>query len=280
MIKNLEEKNFTYNTSDGVYFDTSKFINYAELAHIDIDGLQKGKRIEDEKNEKKNKTDFALWKFSPKDQKRQMEWESPWGIGFPGWHIECSAMSKTILGDHLDIHTGGIDHIPVHHTNEIAQSESVSDDGKRFVNFWMHVNFLNADKGKMSKSSDDFLRLESIKEKNINPLAFKYLLLMTHYRKEIKFSWDSLDAANNAYLKLLKQVEKIKSNLKEEENVKEITENGKNYFEKFVLAMRDDLNTSIALATLWSMLGDKNILDEEKYLIIKEMDKYFKLELI
>ncbi len=281
MVKILEEKGYTYKISDGVYFDTSKFINYAELGRIDIEGLQKGKRIEDEKNEKKNITDFALWKFSK--EKRQMEWESPWGVGFPGWHIECSAMSRAILGNHLDIHTGGIDHIPTHHTNEIAQSECSLDDDMRFVNIWMHVNFLNADKDKMSKSSGDFLRLQSIKEKNISPLAYKYLLLMTHYRKEIKFSFDSLDAANTAYQKLLKQVGKIK--LSAEENLSEIessepSEDIKSYYEKFVNAMNDDLNTSIALATLWSLINDKNVLDTEKYLSIKEMDKYFRLNLI
>lgn len=322
MIKILEEKGYTYETSDGVYFDTSKFMNYAELARIDIEGLQKGKRIEDEKSEKKNKTDFALWKFDPsiKEKRdnhnlpnRQMDWyfEGPdagtlvfegisgnkiineaidkWKknkdyqatVGFPGWHIECSAMSRAVLGNHLDIHTGGIDHIPTHHTNEIAQSECSLDDDMRFVNIWCHVNFLNADKGKMSKSSGEFLRLESIKEKNINPLAYKYLLLMTHYRKEIKFSFDSLDAANTAYLKLLKQVEKIKTNA----NISEIenqapSEDIKSYYEKFVNAMNDDLNTSIALATLWSLINDKNVSDGEKYLVIKEMDKYFGLNLI
>lgn len=274
MIETLEEKGFTYKTSDGIYFDTSKFPRYTEFAHLDIEGMQKGKRIEDENNEKKNKTDFALWKFSPINEKRQMEWESLWGVGFPGWHIECSAMIKAVLGDHIDIHTGGIDHIPVHHTNEIAQSESVCDDGKRFVNYWMHVNFLNADKGKMSKSSDEFLRLETLKEKNINPLSYKYLLLMTHYRKEIRFSFEALEAADNAYQKLLKQVEKIKG-----ATVENLSVVGEKYFDKFVSAMNDDLNTSIALATLWSILGEKDISNEEKYTLIIKIDKYFGLGL-
>jgi cysteinyl-tRNA synthetase len=274
MVKKLEEKGYTYKTSDGIYFDTSKFATYTELAHIDIEGLQKGKRIEDENNEKKNKTDFALWKFSPTNEKRQMEWDSPWGVGFPGWHIECSAMIKAVLGDHIDIHTGGIDHIPVHHTNEIAQSESTCDDGKRFVNFWMHVNFLNADKGKMSKSTGDFLRLETLKEKNINPLSYRYLLLMTHYRKEIRFSFESLEAAENAYNKLLKQAEKIKG-----ETVEKLSDAGEKYLEKFTSAMYDDLNTSIALATLWSILGDKELSNEEKYTLLLKIDKYFGLGL-
>lgn len=274
MVKKLEEKGYTYKTSDGIYFDTSKFATYTELAHIDIEGLQKGKRIEDENNEKKNKTDFALWKFSPTNEKRQMEWDSPWGVGFPGWHIECSAMSRAILGNHLDIHTGGIEHIPVHHTNEIAQSESTCDDGKRFVNYWMHLNHLLLDKGKMAKSGEGFIRLETLKEKNINPLAYRYLLLMTHYRKEIRFSFESLEAAENAYNKLLKQVEKIKG-----ETVEKLSETGEKYLEKFVSAMDDDLNTSIALATLWSILGDKELSNEEKYTLLLKIDKYLGLGL-
>lgn len=279
MVKILEEKGYTYKTSDGIYFDTSKFDRYTELANIDIEGLQKGKRVSDENNEKKNKTDFALWKFSPKDEKRQMEWDSPWGIGFPGWHIECSSMSRAVLGPNIDIHTGGIDLIPVHHTNEIAQSESCSGDGHRFVNYWMHVNFLNADKQKMSKSTGDFLRLTSIKEKNISPLSYRYLLLMTHYRKELKFSWESLEAADNAYQKLIKKWKSIVENGKERVSLDELTFEANNYKTKFEDAMNDDLNTSIALATLWSLVNDKNISDKEKHTIILYFDKFLGLNL-
>lgn len=279
MVKILEEKGYTYKTSDGIYFDTSRFPKYTELANIDIEGLQKGKRIADENNEKKNKTDFALWKFSPKDEKRQMEWDSPWGIGFPGWHIECSSMSRAVLGPNIDIHTGGIDLIPVHHTNEIAQSESCSGDGHRFVNYWMHVNFLNADKQKMSKSTGDFLRLTSIKEKNISPLSYRYLLLMTHYRKELKFSWESLEAADNAYQKLIKKWKSIVENGKERVSLDELTFEANNYKTKFEDAMNDDLNTSIALATLWSLVNDKNISDKEKHTIILYFDKFLGLNL-
>ncbi len=281
MIKTLEEKGFTYKTSDGIYFDTSKFPKYTELAHLDIEGLQKGKRVEDENNEKKNKTDFALWKFSPKNEKRQMEWDSPWGVGFPGWHIECSAMSRVVLGDHFDIHTGGIDHISVHHTNEIAQSECSlpAGDDKRFVSYWMHVNFLNADKGKMSKSSGDFLRLLSVKEKNISPLAYKYLLLMTHYRKELKFSWESLDAADNAFQKLKKKIITISENGKDRVSLEELSREALKYKEDFVSAMHDDLNTSAALAKMWSLINDKSIEDKEKYTLIIFFDKYFGLNL-
>jgi len=281
MIKILEEKGYTYKTSDGVYFDTSKFHKYTELAHLDIEGLQKGKRVDDENNEKKNKTDFALWKFSPKNEKRQMEWESPWGVGFPGWHIECSAMSRAVLGNHLDIHTGGIDHIPVHHTNEIAQSECSLPDGddKRFVNYWMHVNFLNADKGKMSKSSGDFLRLASLKEKNISPLTYKYLLLMTHYRKELKFSFESLEAADNAFQKLKKKVKNIEEKAQDRTPLESLSKEALKYKEEFVEAMHDDLNTSAALAKMWLLLNDKNIDDKEKHTLVIFFDKYFGLNL-
>lgn len=279
MIKDLEIKGFTYKADDGIYFDTSKFPKYTELAHLDIEGLQKGKRITDDNNQKKNKTDFALWKFSPVNEKRQMEWSSPWGIGFPGWHIECSAMSRAVLGNHIDIHTGGIDLIPVHHTNEIAQSECSLDDNQRFVNYWMHVNFLNADKGKMSKSSGEFLRLETLKEKNISPLTYKYLLLMTHYRKELKFSWESLKAADNAFQKLKKKIISIKENGKERILLEKLTKEALKYKDDFVGAMHDDLNTSAALAKMWSLINDKNIQDTEKYTLILFFDKYFGLDL-
>ena len=279
MVKILEKKGYTYKTSDGIYFDTSKFPKYREFANLDIEGLQKGKRVEDEKNEKKNKTDFALWKFSSKDKKREMEWDSPWGIGFPGWHLECSSMSRAVLGEHIDIHTGGIDLVPVHHTNEIAQSECSLDDGKRFVNYWMHVNFLNLDKGKMSKSSGEFLRLNSILEKNISPISYKYLLLMTHYRKELKFSFDSLIAAENAYNKLKKKFISISQNGKERISLENLSKEALKYKKEFISAMYDDLNTSVALSKMWALINDKNIKDEEKHTLLIFFDKYFKINL-
>ena len=180
MIQCLEKKGFTYTTGDGVYYDTSKFEGYGKMALLDIEGLEEGKRIEFS-SEKKNKTDFALWKFSPKGQKRQMEWDSPWGVGFPGWHIECSAMSRKFLGDTFDIHCGGIDHVPIHHTNEIAQSEGCT--GKKFVNYWLHGEFLIEDKGKMSKSAGEFLRLQTLVDRGYSSIDYRYFLLMTHYRK-------------------------------------------------------------------------------------------------
>ena len=187
LIKILEEKGYAYKISDGVYYDTSKFKNYNKLSHLDIETLREGARVE-KNEEKKNPTDFALWKFSPKDKKRQMEWKSPWGIGFPGWAIECSAMSMAELGEQLDIHCGGIDHINVHHTNEIAQSEAAT--GKQFFNYWMHGAFLNIKGGKkMAKSEGNFLTLENaLIKKEIDPLVYRFAALQTHYRKPMEYS--------------------------------------------------------------------------------------------
>lgn len=192
-VKDLETKGYTYQIEDGIYFDTSKLKQYGELARLDIDGLQFGARVE--QTGKKNPTDFAVWKFSPSDQKRDMEWESPWGTGFPGWHLECSVMARELLGDQIDIHTGGIDHIPVHHTNEIAQSEAVT--GKKFVNTWVHANHIKVDGRKMSKSLGNIYTLDDIEAKGFELMAFKLLVLGKHYSTEGNFTWDNLEAAHN-----------------------------------------------------------------------------------
>jgi cysteinyl-tRNA synthetase len=244
LIRVLEEKGFTYDTSDGIYFDTAKFPHYGELAHLDIEGLRSGARVE-ENTEKRNVTDFALWKFSPKNEKRQMEWDSPWGIGFPGWHIECSAMSQKLLGKHFDIHTGGIDHISVHHENEIAQSESAT--GEPFVNYWMHVNFLLDTTGKMSKSSGDFLRLQTLTDKGLNPLAYRYFTLTAHYRKELTFSYEALQASSVAYTKLVHFV------LAHRKNGGEILPT---YLDACKEALANDLNSPEAIAVIWKMMKD------------------------
>ena len=194
LIKILENKNFTYSIDDGVYFDTSKFSKYSEFARLDIDEQIAGARVQFNP-QKRNIADFALWKFSPEGTKRDMEWESPWGTGFPGWHIECSAMSMKYLGETIDIHTGGIDHIPVHHANEIAQSESAT--GKTFANLWMHTNHVLVDGQKISKSLGNGIRLQEIPKKHISYEAFRLHVLESHYRSQSKFSWDSLQAAQN-----------------------------------------------------------------------------------
>lgn len=201
LIQRLENKGFTYKTSDGIYFDTSKLADYGKLAGLNIEGLRAGIRVE-MIAEKKNPTDFALWKFSPIGIKRQMEWDSPWGKGFPGWHIECAAMSMKYLGETFDIHCGGIDHIPVHHTNEIAEAEAAT--GKPFVKYWLHGEFLELKEGRMGKSEGNAILVSTLKEKGFDPLSYRYLILNTHYRKKIEFDWDSLAAAQMS-LQNLKQ---------------------------------------------------------------------------
>lgn len=193
LVRALEDKGFTYKIDDGIYFNTSKLSDYGKLARLDIEGLQFGTRVE--ATGKKNPTDFALWKFSPTDQKRDMEWESPWGKGFPGWHLECSAMIHELLGNTIDIHTGGIDHIPVHHTNEIAQSETAY--GALLANYWLHANHIKVDGTKMSKSLGNIYTLQDIKDKGYDLQAFKLMVLSKHYRTEGNFTWKILEAAQN-----------------------------------------------------------------------------------
>jgi cysteinyl-tRNA synthetase len=267
LVKKLEEKGFTYTISDGVYFDTAKFKAYPDFAHLDVKGLQAGARVE-ENTEKRNITDFALWKFSPKESVRQMEWDSPWGKGFPGWHIECSAMAMKYLGNHFDIHTGGIDHIPVHHTNEIAQSECAT--GETYVNYWLHNNFLNDAAGKMAKSSGDFLRLQTLIDKGYSPLVFRYQLLTVHYRKELQFSFESLDAARVAYEKLVAFAGEHAGS----HGVVQST-----YKKEFTDAMYDDLNTPRAIGVLWTMIKDDSLSDADKRATLLDFDRVLGLGL-
>lgn len=267
LVKKLEEKGYTYRISDGIYFDTSKFKEYADFAHLDVKGMQSGARVEENK-EKRNITDFALWKFSPSNEKRQMEWDSPWGKGFPGWHIECSAMAMKYLGEHFDVHTGGIEHIPVHHTNEIAQSECAT--GHPYVNYWMHNNHLQDLTGKMSKSSGDFLTLSSLIEKGYNPLAFRYFLMSANYRKELLFSFEALDGAAVAYDKLVSFAQM---------HAKEKGEINDAYRAQYKEAMFDDLNTSKAVGVLWTMLKDDSLTDADKYATLLDCDRFLGLGL-
>lgn len=244
-VKILEKKKFTYKLPDGIYFDTSKLKKYGELTPIDVTALKEGARVKKIAG-RKNPTDFALWKFSPKNKQRDMEWESPWGKGFPGWHIECSAMSEKYLGVPFDIHTGGIDHIPVHHTNEIAQTRAAN--GKLLANLWMHNEHLKLGDAKMAKSAGEVLTLDTLREHNIHPLAFRYYCLNTHYRQAIEFSWEGLEAAQSAYDKLLRRVEEL-----------EPPKIGCAELEKqFRNALNDDLNTPKGLAVLWDVLKSKN----------------------
>ncbi|MBN1633677.1 MAG: cysteine--tRNA ligase [Ignavibacteria bacterium] len=273
LVECLEKKGFTYKTSDGVYFDTSKFPDYGKLALLDIEGLEEGRRISFS-NEKKNKTDFALWKFSPEGQKRQMEWDSPWGTGFPGWHVECSAMSMKFLGNTFDIHCGGVDHIPIHHTNEIAQAEACT--GKQFVRYWLHGEFLIEEKGKMSKSKEEFLRLPVMIEKGYSPMDYRYFLLMTHYRKKIKFTFENLDAARNGLNNLKDKISEVRK-LSEDKIVQ--SEKTTEYKSKFTECINDDLNVSEGLALLWEVLKSDNITPGEKLFLINDFDRVLGLRL-
>lgn len=236
----IEANGYTYQTADGIYFDTSRLDDYGYLARLDVDGLRQGVRVE--VGDKRSPTDFALWKFSPPDQNRQMEWESPWGIGFPGWHIECSAMSAKYLGDFFDIHCGGEDHIPVHHSNEIAQSQACS--GTKLANFWIHGYFLQVDDAKMAKSSGGFLRLASLLDHGYDPLAYRYLCLTAHYRSHLSFSWESLDGAETALNKLRNLCFKWGDPGHVDDD----------FVDRFTLCINEDLNTSKALALTWDLV--------------------------
>jgi cysteinyl-tRNA synthetase len=240
LIQVLEKKGFTYVTKDGIYFDTTKDKDYGRLDPNNIKGIKSAKRIA--KGEKKHKTDFALWKFSAKTGvKRQMEWKSPWGIGFPGWHIECSAMAMKYLGATLDIHSGGIDHIQIHHTNEIAQSESAT--GKTFAKLWMHGAFLNIQGEKMAKSSADTnILLETIIEKGFDPLDLRFLTFGTHYRKPLSFSWASLESARNSRLNLISQFRELPDKTSPKDA---------KFKKTFLAYVTNDLNMSGALASVF-----------------------------
>ena len=194
IIENLSKKGFTYKTSDGIYFDTAKFPKYADFAHLDLENLKAGARV-NFNPEKKNLSDFALWKWSPKDKKRGMEWEYCGRMGFPGWHLECSAIAINTLGETIDIHTGGIDHIPVHHTDEIAQSETFT--GKTFSNYWLHCNHMTSDGKKISKSLGNGFTLEQIISQGFSPMDFKMFVLQSQYRTESNFSFENLKSAQN-----------------------------------------------------------------------------------
>jgi len=273
LIKTLEEKGFTYRTSDGVYYDTSKFPNYNKLSHLKLEELQEGARVEINE-EKKNPTDFALWKFSPKDAQRQMEWESPWGIGFPGWHLECSAISAKFLDKELDIHCGGIDHVNIHHTNEIAQSEAAT--GEKFFDYWLHGEFLNILGGKkMAKSDDNFLTLENaFIKKDISPLVYRFAVLQTHYRKPMEYSEESMKNAENGLMSLANKIRTLSFKV---EDLDKFTVNEK-FKNIFLEAVNDDLNMPQALAVVQEVLKS-DLGKGEKLVTIMDFDRVLGLDL-
>ncbi|MEM5793098.1 MAG: cysteine--tRNA ligase [Candidatus Aenigmatarchaeota archaeon] len=274
LVKKIEKNGYTYRTSDGIYFDTSKLKDYGKLAGLDIEGLKEGARVE--KNpEKRNPTDFALWKFAKEGEKRQMEWDSPWGPhSFPGWHIECTAMSMKYLGEIFDIHTGGVDHIPVHHTNEIAQAQAAI--GKDSVRYWLHNEFVNIEGEKMSKSKGNIITMRDIEERGYEPLAVRYLFLTAHYRSKFNFTWDALESAQNT----LRKLRDYMLNLKEGDGKKRDKKVIESYRKKFIELINDDLNTPIALSLMWKLIREETrINDRDKYELILDFDKIFGLRL-
>lgn len=251
MIQQIEANGFTYRTSDGIYFDTSKLPDYGKLARLDIEGLKAGARVEINP-EKRNVTDFALWKFSPKDSQRQMEWDSPWGVGFPGWHIECSAMSRKYLGETFDIHCGGIDHIPVHHTNEEAQALAAS--GKPLARFWIHGEFLIVGDTRMGKSEGNLLTLQSVAERGFEPLAYRTLILTAHYRSKLNFTLDSLAGGQ----KMLEGIRDFVARLDRGKPIPESEALVAGARAQFLEAINDDLNMPAAMSAVHEFMREVN----------------------
>jgi len=266
LIKQLEAKGFIYKISDGLYFDTSKFPEYGKLARLNLEGQEEGARVETN-NEKQNPTDFAVWKFSPPDKQRQMEWDSPWGKGFPGWHLECSAMSMKYLGETIDIHAGGIDHIPVHHTNEIAQSESAT--GKRFVNYWVHGDFLLINESRMSKSEGNYITLTTLEEKEYDPLVYRFYCLSAHYRSKLNFSFDSLDNARQSWRKLKEKF----LDLGEQNGMVDEA-----LLKRFQDYINDDLSMPQAMAVVWDVFKS-SLSDSDKRSTLLKFDEVLGLGL-
>ena len=264
MIGCIEARGFTYRTSDGVYFDTSGLPDYGHLARLDVEGLQAGARVD--VAEKRHPTDFALWKFSPAGPKRQMEWDSPWGVGFPGWHIECSAMSAKYLGPFFDIHCGGEDHIPVHHTNEMAQTQACF--GTRLANFWLHGYFLQLGDVRMAKSAGEFLRLQMLIDRSCDPIAFRFLCLGAHYRTRLNFTWQALDGATTA-------LNRLRAAIHEWGKPGEVHAD---FAEKFASHVNDDLNMPRALAVIWELVKS-DLPDAAKKATVIHFDRVLGLRL-
>ncbi|MEK7592907.1 MAG: cysteine--tRNA ligase [Patescibacteria group bacterium] len=289
MINTLIDKRYGYIIDDGLYFDTSKSANYGELTGQKRSELKEGARVE-VNVQKRNPTDFALWKFSyPKgrdfdsnlddvSKRRQMEWPSPWGIGFPGWHIECSAMSRRYLGDQIDIHTGGADLIPIHHTNEIVQSEAATGI-RPFVRYWVHGQFIMVDNEKMAKSKGNFYRLQNILDKGFDPLALRYFYMTSHYRSFLNFTWTGLEAASRGLEELRSFMRSAKNNAgKRNELSNEKLLKIDTFRKKFTDALENDLNMPQALAVVYETIKS-NIPITDKYDLLLEFDEVLGLDL-
>ena len=272
-IEKLEKEGYAYFKGGNVYFDTSKLKEYYVLTNHTEDSLKEAVRDDVEVDEnKKNKNDFVLWFTKSKFDSQELKWNSPWGLGYPGWHIECSCISLKHLGEYLDIHCGGVDNIFPHHTNEIAQTESYI--GHKWCNYWFHPEHLNDVTGKMSKSKGEFLTVSLLESKGYNPLAYRLLCLQSHYHKQLVFTYESLDSATNAYNKLLS---KIKSIAKDESQVD--NDVVLKYQNKFKQALEDDLNTSNAVTVLYDVLKD-DMNNNTKLYLINDFDKVLSLDLL
>lgn len=271
MIEVLLEKGYAYIVGENVYFDTSKLDNYYVLSSQNEEDLQVGVRedVEEDTN-KRNKTDFVLWFTKSKFDNQELKWDSPWGVGYPGWHIECSCISMKHLGEYMDIHCGGVDNIFPHHTNEIAQSEAYI--GHKWCNYWFHVNHLNTKNGKMSKSKGEFLTVSLLEEKGYNPMAYRFFCLQSHYRKPLEFSWDALDNVVSAYDKLVKRI----ANLSTDGEVD--TAACEEWKMKFAEALSHDINTSSAITVLYDMLKAE-LSDASKRVLVQSMDEVLSLQL-
>lgn len=279
LIKKLEVKGHTYTAGGNVYFSIDTFPEYGKMAGLKLDDMQSGARVEVDIS-KKNPKDFVLWFTNSKFENQVMVWDSPWGRGYPGWHIECSAMSMKYLGPHFDIHCGGTDHINVHHTNEIAQSEAAT--GEKWVNYWLHGEFLIDDSGKMSKSKGDFLTLSYLIDRGYDPLDYRYFCMGAHYRSQLQFSFTALDAAKNARLNLKERIRVLKDSCKNQSDiqVENLSEKSRGYIELFNEHVGKDLNAPRGLADLWQVIKDQLIPEQEKLYIIMQMDSVFGLSLL
>lgn len=273
MVQELADRGYAYETSDGVYFDISKFPEYGCLSRINLSEQKAGARVE-VNPEKRNPADFALWKKAPAEH--IMQWESPWGMGYPGWHIECSAMGRQYLGDQFDIHTGGIDHIPVHHENEIAQTAACT--GQPAARFWMHVEFLLVDGGKMSKSLGNVYTVSDLEARGIEPLAFRYLCLGAHYRAKLNFTWEAVAGAQKGLFALRRAVQKdSKEDRLRDVQGRALSHNALRFREDFLQAVNDDLNTPQALAVLWE--ATRSGLGSELLELARDCDRVLALDL-
>ena len=273
MISKMLEDGYAYISNGNVYFDVSKAKDYYQLSGKNPDDLMVGVRdTVDSDSAKKNQADFVLWFTDSKFKNQDMRWDSPWGIGYPGWHIECSGISCKYLGEYLDIHCGGVDNVFPHHTNEIAQSEAYF--GHKWCNYWVHGEHLNDQTGKMSKSKGEFLTVSLLEEKGYNPLSYRYFCLGSHYRKVLVFSYDALDQAQNAYFKLKNRIAKL-------DRTPDLHEDKLDYYQnKFKEALSNDLNTSSMLTLVYDVLKDDSLTDFTKLYLIDDFDKVLSLDLI